>query len=116
MAYPYAIASDGRTALVDENDYIRQLVEQVLLTSPGERVNRPSFGSGLSQLIFAGQNNELTHATQALIQGSLQQWLGDLIQVQDVTVESHEERLNITVRYVVRRNQQSATIQVSREV
>jgi uncharacterized protein len=116
IGYPYQIGADGRTALADEDKYIRDLIEQVLLTSPGERVNRPSFGSGLLHLVFGGQNDELAHATQALVQGALQQWLGDLIQVEAVQVESEASRLNVTVQYVVRRSQRRGTAQFAREV
>jgi phage baseplate assembly protein W len=116
MDYPYSIGPDGRTALADEDNYIRDLIEQVLFTSPGERVNRPSFGSGLLQLVFAGQDDGLAHATQALVQGALQQWLGDLIQVEAVQVESEDARLNVTVQYSVRRSQRRQVAQFVREV
>ena len=104
--YPFHFDSRGRTAGTDYDDHIRDLVEIVLFTSPGERVNRPEFGSGLMQLVFGAPNDELLAATQFLIQGSLQQWLGDLIQVEAVEVHSQESRLTITVLYIVRRSQQ----------
>jgi uncharacterized protein len=116
MDYPYRIGLDGRTALADEDKYIRDLIEQVLFTSPGERVNRPTFGSGLLQLVFAGQDDSLAHTTQALVQGALQQWLGDLIQVEAVQVVSEDARLNVTVQYSVRRSQRRQTAQFVREV
>lgn len=116
MDYPYQIGPDGRTAVADRDDHIRDLIEQVLFTSPGERVNRPAFGSGILQLIFAGQDNELFHATQALIQGALQQWLGNLIQVEAVEIASEDARLNVTVRYLVRRDQRRQTVQFEREI
>jgi phage baseplate assembly protein W len=116
MDYPYQVGPDNRTALTAEEDHIRDLIEQVLFTSPGERVNRPTFGSGLLQLVFAGQRDELAHTTQALVQGALQQWLGDLIQVEAVQVTSEEARLNVTVQYVVRRSQKRETAQFGRTV
>ncbi|RPI80740.1 MAG: hypothetical protein EHM42_11705, partial [Planctomycetaceae bacterium] len=75
-------------------------------TSPGERVNRPTFGSGLLQLLFAANSPELAAATQLLVQGALQQWLGELIQVDAVEVTHEEAKLRVEVRYVVRRTQQ----------
>ena len=116
MNYPYHIGSDGRTALALEDDYIRDLIEQVLFTTPGERVNRPTFGSGLLQLVFAGQDDGLAHTTQALVQGALQQWLGDLIQVEAVQVVSEDASLNVKVQYSVRRNQRRQIAQFVREV
>ena len=114
--YPYHLDSPGRTATTGQDEHIRDLIEQVLFTSPGERVNRPTFGSGLMQLVFAPNSDELATATQFLVQGALQQWLGDLIQVEAVQVEHEESSLRVTVQYVVRRSQQRRVAQLSREV
>jgi phage baseplate assembly protein W len=114
--YPYHIDGRGRTATTDQDDHVRDLIEQVLFTAPGERVNRPDFGSGLLQLVFAPNSDELATATQFMVQGALQQWLGDLIQVEAVEVESEDATLQVTVQYVVRRNRQRQTAQFSREV
>jgi phage baseplate assembly protein W len=106
IGYPFRVDGGGRTAAASDQDHIRHMIEQVLFTTPGERVNRPDFGSGLLQLVFDAPNDELVAATQFLIQGSLQQWLGDLIEVEGVEVRGQEGRLTITVGYTVRRNQQ----------
>jgi phage baseplate assembly protein W len=112
--YPFRFDNSGRTAAADEDNHIRDLIEQVLFTAPGERVNRPDFGSGLMQLVFAPNSSELATATQFLVQGSLQQWLGDLIEVNEVRVESDDSKLLVTVEYTVRRTQQRQTAQFSR--
>lgn len=109
--YPFHIDGHGRTARADPEDHIRDLIEQVLFTSPGERINRPDFGSGLKQLVFAPNSDELATATQFLVQGALQQWLGDLIQVEAVEVAGEDATLQVTVQYVIRRNQERRTVQ-----
>ncbi|MBJ6762761.1 GPW/gp25 family protein [Myxococcaceae bacterium JPH2] len=114
IAFPFRIDGRGRTADADLDAHVRQLIEQVLFTSPGERVNRPTFGTGLGQLVFAPNSEELATATQFLVQGALQQWLGDLIQVEAVEVLGVESTLQVTVRYVVRRTQQRQVAQLSR--
>jgi phage baseplate assembly protein W len=114
--YPYHFDSRGRTATTDQDDHIRDLIEQVLFTVPGERVNRPTFGTGLLQLVFAPNSDELATATQFLVQSALQQWLGDLIQVEAVAVENVDSTLRLTVQYTVRRTQQRQVAQFSREV
>lgn len=103
--YPFHFDNRGRTAQTDREDHIRDLIEQVLFTSPGERVNRPDFGSGVMQLVFAPNSGELTTATQAMIQGNLQQWLGNLIEVESVQVQSQDAVLEITVQYRLREDQ-----------
>jgi uncharacterized protein len=51
-----------------------------------------------------------------MVQGSLQQWLADLIQVEAVQVESEDATLTVTVQYVVRRNQQRRVTEFTRGV
>ncbi len=114
--YPLQIDGRGRVAQTDMETHIRQLVEQVLLTSPGERVNRPDFGSGLYQLLFSPNSSELAAATQFLVQGTLEQWLGDVIEVEGIDIETVESKLEVTVQYVIRRNQQRQVAQFTREV
>ena len=116
IAYPFNIDSRRRTAGATSDEHIRQLIEQVLFTSPGERVNRPTFGTGLQQLVFAPNSAELATAVEFMVQGALQEWLGELIQVEAVSVESTDARLQIVVQYTVRRNQQRRTAQFVREV
>lgn len=112
--YPFYFDNRGCTASTTDDEHIRDLIEQVLFTAPGERVNRPTFGSGLMQLVFAPNSGELAAATQFLVQGALQQWLGDLIVVDSVQVESVDSTLRVTISYVVRRTQTRQTAQFTR--
>ena len=104
--YPFHFDERGRTASVDDEGHIRDLIEQVLFTAPGERVNRPTFGSGLLQLVFAPNSDALAATTQMTVQGALQQWLGDLIAVESVEVNSHDSTLEVQVQYVILRSQE----------
>src|SRR4029079_3341757 len=104
------------TAQTTADEHIRDLIEQVLFTGPGERVNRPAFGSGLLQLVFMPTSDELATATQFLVQGALQQWLGDVIQVEAVAVERDDSTLRVNVQYVVRRTQERQVAQLTRQV
>ncbi|MCP4188313.1 MAG: GPW/gp25 family protein [Gammaproteobacteria bacterium] len=112
--YPYHYSGQGRTATTGYESHIRDLIEQVIFTSPGERVNRPTFGCGLLQLVFEPNSDELAGTTQFLVQSSLQEWLGDLILVDTIEVENDDERLNVTVSYLIKRTQQRRIEQFSR--
>jgi len=114
--YPFRIDASRRTAHASEADHIRQMIEQVLFTSPGERVNRPDFGTGLMQLVFAPNSPEVATATEFMIQGALQQWLGEIIQVDAVNVESDDAQLHITIQYRLRSSEQSQTARFTQEV
>ena len=104
--HPLRFAAHGRTASTTPDDHVRDLIEQVLFTTPGERVNRPDFGAGLLQMVFLPNSDELAATVQFLVEGALQQWLGDLIEVANVAVEPEEAALRVTVEYVLRRTQE----------
>ena len=106
LKFTYQFDNQGRTAETDDNTHIRDMIEQVLFTSPGERINRPDFGSGLLQLVFQPNSSELATTTQFLVQGALKQWLGDLIDVNDVEVINEDSILQVTVVYTVLKTQQ----------
>jgi uncharacterized protein len=108
LDYPYHFDNRGRTAETGDDDHIRDMIEQVLFTSPGERVNQPTFGSGLLQLVFAPNSDTLAAATQMSVQGALQQWLGDVISVEAVEVQNNDSTLRVRVQYVNRRSQARA--------
>jgi phage baseplate assembly protein W len=99
ITFPYQFDGRGRTAEASFSDYVTQLVEQVLFTSPGERVNLPDFGSGLLQLPFAPNSMEIAAATQFAVQGALQKWLGNYVKVQSVVATAQESVLTVTVSY-----------------
>jgi phage baseplate assembly protein W len=116
IAYPFEIDRRGRTAEADDDRHVRDMIEQLLFTSPGERVNRPTFGSGLMQLVFAPNNEALAAATQIAVQGALQQWLGDYIQVESLEVTSRDATLGVRIAYYVRRTQERQVTEFTRQV
>jgi phage baseplate assembly protein W len=112
--YPFHIDPRGRTATTDSDDHVRDMIEQVLFTSPGERVNRPDFGSVLLQLLFAPNSPELATAVQFTAQASLQRWLQDVIDLQSVEAVSDDAVISVTVAYIVRENGEQRTAELRR--
>jgi uncharacterized protein len=108
--FPFHFASSGRTASADQDDHINNMIEQLLFTSPGERVNRAEFGSGLLQMVFEPNSPELAATLQFAMQSALQQWLGDVVQVLALDVKSVEANLNVTVHYLIRRTNEQRTV------
>jgi phage baseplate assembly protein W len=113
--FPYRFDGRRRTALTDPDDHLRDLIEEVIFTAPGERVMRPDFGSGLLELVFEPAGDALAATTQHLVQGALQLWLGDLIAAESVEVDHADGTLTVTVSYVVLRTRESATATFARE-
>ncbi len=100
--FPYHVDGRGRTAETGEDDHIRDLIYQVLFTNPGERVNRPDFGCGISQLVFMPNSDALAAATQFLVQGALTRWLDSVIAVHRVEVVAQDNALTVGVVYTKR--------------
>jgi phage baseplate assembly protein W len=102
LDYPLSIDGRGRTGTTDANDHIRDMIEQVLFTNPGERVNRPDFGCGLKRLLFMPNSQPLAAATQMLVKSSLQKWLENEIQVEQVEVDAQDAQLIVKVTFTNR--------------
>jgi phage baseplate assembly protein W len=111
--FPFHLDSRGRTAETDYADHVLDMVEQLLFTTPGERVNRPDFGCGLLDLVFTPNSPELAAALQATAQAALQRWLGDVLTVAslDATVEDSKLRINLSYTLTATGEQQSQTIE-----
>lgn len=115
FAFPYRIGGDGRTAGASVDEHIRQLIELVLFTTQGERVNRPDFGAGVRQMVFSENAPELATAIQHLVQSGLQRWMSDLIDVRGVDVAAQNETLTVTVRFQAHESNEEQVVRVTRQ-
>jgi phage baseplate assembly protein W len=109
VASPWQLDARGRTADATDEPHILQMIEAVLFTNPGERVNQPDFGSGLRQLIFAPNSPELAVTAQYTLQAALQRYLGDVVALDALTIDSEDDELVVLVSYHVRASGQPAS-------
>lgn len=111
--YPWRYAMRGRTSLTDDQEHVRDMLELLIFTDPGERVNRPGFGCGLRQLIFAPNSPELAAALQFTMQAAIQRELGDVLSLEGLEVQSDDATLRVLVQYVLLRTgtQQAAVFE-----
>lgn len=103
--FPIGVDAAGRGELVKERDYSRyvgQLIRQVLLTAPGERINRPAFGAGLRRAVFSPTDEATATLVQTTVFQNLERWLGNLITIDDVQVRFQESTLFVDITYTVR--------------
>lgn len=114
--FPFHFDGRGRTAVAGGDDHIRDMIEQLLFTSPGERVNRPDFGCGLLKLVFAPNSPELAQTLQGVVQASIQRWLGDLIELRHLEVTAKDSTLTLVLSYLVRRTNEVNSAEISRTV
>ena len=109
-AFPFQIDNASRQAQrTDYSDHVRQMIRQVLLTAPGERIDLPDFGCGLRQLVFAPRDEALDSATQLIVSRALERWLSDQIRVTSVTLptSTDDSNLQVQIDYVLLAPQRS---------
>jgi phage baseplate assembly protein W len=114
--FPFQFDHRGSTALAAQDDHIRDLIEQLLFTNPGERVNRPEFGSGLLNQVFAPNSSELAGQIEFSVRAALQRWLGDVIEVQKLTATADDATLSIAISYQLRRSGEPRTDTFERRI
>jgi uncharacterized protein len=102
VAFPLTVDGRGRTGEAGIARHVADLVEAVLFTAPGERVNRPDFGAGLAQLLFAPVDESVVSAAELQARSGLQRWLGEAIELEDLGVELDDAAVRVTVRYRLR--------------
>jgi uncharacterized protein len=104
IRYPFAIDREFGTMATEKNfeAHVRQMILQVLLTNPGERINRPDFGCGIRRMVFAPNSDVTASLAQMTIIQSLNKWLGTLIEVGEVKVKANEERLEVSISYLIK--------------
>jgi phage baseplate assembly protein W len=116
IAFPFQLDSRGQTARATDDRHIRDMLEQLIFTRAGERVNRPDFGSGLMQLVFAPNSPELAATVQFTLQAAIQRFLGDLVEVQEIDVQASDSALIVDLKYVVRLTNQQQAVTLTRPI
>jgi phage baseplate assembly protein W len=116
IAFPLTVDDHGRTASSSDSAHIRDLIEQVLLVRPGERLLRPTFGCNLLGLVFEAGGPGLGAAAQQMVMGALDQWLGQLIEVREVEVQNEDSTLTVRVSYMVRATEQEQVSQFTQRL
>ena len=106
LHFPFILDGRGLVGEVSESGHIRQLIEQVLFTNPGERVNRPEFGCGLLRAVFDPGDEADLQVWQFVVQEGLERWLGDVIDTTGVEIQQRDTTLMVRVEYRERFSQQ----------
>lgn len=109
LPFPFRIGPGGRSAPVNYADRVRDMVELVLLTNRGERINRPDFGGVLMELVFEPASPDLAAMHKAMIRGELMRWLGDVITIERIDVTEKDAAIGITLAYTINRQQRLVT-------
>ncbi|MBO9621255.1 MAG: GPW/gp25 family protein [Sphingomonas sp.] len=113
LSHPYR-AELGRSAMSDEAQHLRDMLELVLFTAPGERVHRPDFGCGLNQLVFLGNSPELAVTVEMTVRSAVQRWLGNVLTIETLTVAAEDAVLRIDLDYRLRASRETVSTSFSR--
>jgi phage baseplate assembly protein W len=106
MAFPFRIGDRG-VATSARAEHVRQQIEQVLLTNPGERVFRPDFGAGMGALVFEPNTSVLAELTRKRLLASLTEALRGEVDPKTLQVDVQPdlqgggETLRVTVSYTL---------------
>jgi uncharacterized protein len=120
-AFPFRIdTASQQTAQAGYSDHVDQMIRQLLLTDPGERVDLPQFGCGLRSLVFAPNSDALAATVQLRVSQGLQQWLAGIVNVAEVVVGSgtvgppvEPGTLEVTVTYTLVETQTTQAVTVT---
>jgi phage baseplate assembly protein W len=102
LSFPFRIAPDGRTAQVQSlEEHVRDELIQLLLTSPGERVDVPELGGGARRLVFDGAGATTAAMAKAMISQAVTRWLQERITIDQLEVGADDTTLNVSLSYRV---------------
>ena len=116
LDYPFHVGNKGSIAVADADKHLRDGIEQVLFTNPGERVNLPEFGCGIRSFIFAGNSDVLAATMQFTVTQNLERWMGDVIKVDQVNVKNIEETLYIEIIFTKKENRERMKAEFSEKI
>jgi hypothetical protein len=102
LTFGFRIADRGVAASSGRSDLVHQQLEQLLLTMPGERVDRPTFGCGIQALVFTGATPEVAATTEYLVGTAIRRYLSDLLTLDAVRVVADDTTLYVDVLYTLR--------------
>lgn len=120
LSFPFAVASLGRSATVTYGSeaHVRQMLELLVFTMPDERVMRPDLGSPARQMVFGVGGGPAALALQAALQAAIQQWLGGVMTLLDLTVaaDEREATLDVSITYQVTANLTRGELSMRKEL
>lgn len=102
LGFPFGVEKRGAAVAAEGHAVIRQQIEQVLFTLPGERVGRPTFGIGVQRYVFATMDAATRASVEYTIARNLAQAMPDVIGVDAVRVSTVENELFIDILFTLR--------------
>lgn len=93
-----SIDESGQMEFARDELSVREVMRNILLTSPGERLMRPEFGAGLTEFIHEPNNETTRHLIADVVRKSIEQWE---LRVLVENVEVLPDRQNLAEVHIV---------------
>jgi phage baseplate assembly protein W len=117
LAFPPHVGPDGRMAWSQGEANVRQGIQIVILTEPGERQRLPAFGSGLRPLLFAPNTTPTWHDIAERIRRAVTDWEPRVrVLAVDVVADPADERAalaTLTYELVATRDVGALTLSIT---
>jgi phage baseplate assembly protein W len=110
-----SVDEDGRLDWSRDDKSVRDVMLNILLTCPGERIMRPDFGAGLLNFVHQPNNETTRNLIAGVVRKSLAQWEPRVV-VSRVDVSPSPTNLaevHIVIHYRLRHNQTPAELNVT---
>ncbi len=101
VSFPLRIDNRGRMATAGYETHVREMLEQLLFTQPGERVNRPDFGTPISAAIFDRPTDELISSLEFQVSTSVQRFMGEVVSLENVSIDVVDDQIEIILTYTI---------------
>jgi phage baseplate assembly protein W len=105
ISLPLQIGGSGFTQTYNTTDQIKSNIKNLLLTQRGERILQPEFGSGLHEILFDFNNDDIEGKIENAINEAFEQWL-PYVTIADIVVEQTDalkdrNQINISLKFQV---------------
>lgn len=102
--YPVKVDMNGKIAMSQYEEDIKEAIWIILGTAKGERVMRPDFGCGIHDLVFASINTTTVTLVENSVREALTMWEPriELIKAEVSTEEASVGKLLVSIDYRVR--------------
>ena len=74
ISFPPRVGADGRIPWSEGEPNVREAIQVVLLTDPGERLRLPTFGGGLSRYLFEPNTTATRHQIAEMVRRAVSDW------------------------------------------
>jgi phage baseplate assembly protein W len=101
LGFPLHLSPARGLDVVPLEESVRAMLEQILFTAPGERVNRPTFGVGVQNYVFEPTSAMLANQIRIALDENVYEFLGKNVRILNVSVDWDEAGLHVHIAFEI---------------